>query len=78
MIQSKEDYLFYKEADRIALSVKKPVGSRVKILLFYLKQLLFPDEIWHFEKTMRHLEYVTNCKSGMLPSIQLFFFENEI
>ena len=74
MIQNKADYLFYLEADRIALSVKKPNGGG-KLLIFNLKQILFPDEIWHFEKTMRRLEYITNCKKGLLKKIQLFFLK---
>ena len=74
MIQNKKDYLFYLDADRIALSVNKPVGGG-KLLKFNLKQLLFPNEIWRFERTMRRLEYVTNCKKGLLKKIQLLFLK---
>lgn len=38
MIQSKKDYLFYLDADRIALSVNKPMGGG-KLLIFNLTDL---------------------------------------
>ena len=56
MIESKRDYLYYLEADRIAL--KKD----------YDKPNLFYDETWKFQRLLRKVEYIKNCKKG-------FFFK---
>ncbi|MBX9850856.1 MAG: serine acetyltransferase [Cytophagaceae bacterium] len=55
MIKDKKDYLFYLEADCIALGRKKK-GARL------LYRIFFPDEIWNFQKVLRRLEYTINCK----------------
>ncbi len=54
MIESKEEYEFYLEADRIALGCKKN-----------LEDILFND-IWRFEKSLRKLEYYLNCKKSII------------
>lgn len=51
MIKSKDDYLYYLEADRIALVRQE----------WNWKSALF-DDIWKFERLLRKLEYYTNCK----------------
>lgn len=51
MIQSKEDYLRYLEADRVALGRGKRTW----------KSALF-DDIWSFERLLRKFEYYRNCK----------------
>lgn len=51
MIQSKEDYHYYLEADRIALGRKK----------WNWKSALF-DDVWKFERLLRKLEYYANCR----------------
>ncbi len=51
MIQSYKDYLLYLEADRIALGRKK----------FTWKSLFF-DSIWKWERMLRKIEYLANCK----------------
>ncbi len=56
MITSKEDYLFYLEADRIALGIGRNPGT-------YLFHLLF-HEIWRFERLLRKVEYYRNCKTS--------------
>lgn len=57
MIQSKKDYKYYLECDRIALGKTRkhplPVG----------------DEIWIFERLMRKAEYYKNCKKSPLGKI---------
>jgi serine O-acetyltransferase len=57
MIQSKKDYLFYLEADRIALERKTQ------------KPRILGDDIWKFERLLRKLEYYKNCKRGLLAQI---------
>lgn len=54
MITSKSDYAQYLEADRVALK-RKPSW----------KGLLF-DEIWQYQRLMRKLEYLTNCKRNKI------------
>jgi serine O-acetyltransferase len=57
MINSKEDYLYYLEADRIALG--KPKYSLKVLLDEYLKL----DLIWSFQRLLRKSEYFKNVKS---------------
>lgn len=57
MIKSKKDYLDYLESDRISL-------SRPKTFKAY-----FFDDIWRFQRTMRRLEYLTNCTGRKLCRI---------
>lgn len=54
MIQSYQDYQNYLKADRRALNREKG-----------LKSFLF-DDIWKFQKLMRTLEYLTNCRKNKL------------
>ena len=58
MISTKEDYLYYLEQDRIALGVSGH-GFRNR-----LRNALFPNPIWRFQRIMRKLEYLTNVKGG--------------
>ena len=51
MIKSKDDYKYYLEADRIALSRK---GKKPKYFDY--------DHIWMFERLLRKVEYYQNCK----------------
>lgn len=57
MIKNKQDYKYYLEADRIAL------GRRSAISL--LSRLIYPDKIHIFQKRLRKMEYLTNCKPGL-------------
>jgi serine O-acetyltransferase len=50
MIQSKNDYHFYLEADRLALDITR---QRPRII---------GDDIWKFERLLRKFEYFINCK----------------
>jgi len=54
MILNRTDLKFYLEEDRKALSLPKPS------LLGRIKEFLFPNEIWKFEKRLRYLEYYIN------------------
>jgi serine O-acetyltransferase len=62
MIQSKEDYLFYLEADRIALL--KENRRRPKFV---------GDEVWKYQRALRKCEYIKNCKKGLLRKILWVF-----
>ena len=54
MINSREDYLNYLEMDRVALKRERTI-----------KNLLF-DNVWKFQRALRRLEYLTNCKKNWL------------
>jgi len=54
MIKSRKDYLAYLEDDRISLNRSKTI-----------KEFMF-DDIWRFQRLMRKLEYLTNCKKNRL------------
>ena len=62
MITCKEDYIYYLEADRIALS--KP---RIASLSFSekLNIFFFKDYIWEFQKELRMLEFLKNKQKSM-------------
>jgi len=51
MITSYEDYVFYLEADRIALNRKTK------------KPRIIGDEIWKYQRLLRKVEYYSNCKN---------------
>ena len=52
MIESRKDYRFYLERDRLALAQQRR------------KPRLFSDEVWKFERLLRKLEYYTNCRKS--------------
>jgi len=62
MIKSREDYLYYLEADRKALGRKK----------WNWKYVLF-DDVWAFERLLRKLEYYTNCKRKTMISKIIYY-----
>lgn len=61
MIRSREDYLFYLEADKISLNQKKR-HPRPWI-----------DEIWIYQRSLRKCEYWNNCKKDISVFHQLYF-----
>jgi serine O-acetyltransferase len=60
MIRNKTDYLKYIEADRIALG-RKNFNFKLK-----LKNLIYPDYIWNFQRILRKTEYYKNTKENNL------------
>ena len=63
MIQSKHDYDFYLESDKVALNIPETSWSTERYI----------DEkytIWNFEKLLRKLEYYMNCKPLQKSYIQ--------
>lgn len=57
MISCREDYLEYLRLDRLALGYPERLSFKEK-----LKQLLWPDKTYQFQRTLRRLEYFKNCK----------------
>lgn len=68
MIQSKQDYLYYLKADRIALGISDEQKPFQK-----LKRFFFPDYVWEFQKSLRKLEYLANSPSGLVRRFRKFF-----
>lgn len=64
MIQSKQDYEYYIERDRMCNNVPESNSLVSKI-----KQTLFPSYEWQFIKALRRLEYCENVKKR-----QFFFW----
>ena len=54
MIKSYKEYINYLEADRISLNRSKTLKA------------FFFDDVWKFQRLMRRLEYLTNCKKNCL------------
>lgn len=52
MIGSYNEYIEYLEADRISLGREKSL------------RMFFFDDVWRFQRLMRRLEYLTNCKGN--------------
>lgn len=72
MIRSKEDYLYYLDADRIALGIQKVSGFSLKRIIL---NLFLPEHRWEYQKLMRKIEYRTNCKNGFFNRIILFILQ---
>jgi serine O-acetyltransferase len=68
MIQSKEDYLFYVEADRIARGITTNNG-KLPWEWFYRFARVETQETWDFQRLLRKLEYNINCKSSGLGNL---------
>lgn len=62
MISSKREYLEYLQADKKANHIGKDFRSRILIT-------------WKYIKCLRKLEYVLNCKKGMLSQIELYYLK---
>jgi serine O-acetyltransferase len=63
MIQSKEDYLFYLESDRLSSDIKEKHPPLIGM------------EIWKFQRLLRKIEYYKNCKKGVFFKIYLYFLK---
>jgi serine O-acetyltransferase len=57
-IQSKQDYLFYLDADGIALKIPDDTKGRLRARIF--------NQIWKYERILRRAEYFTNCHKGTI------------
>lgn len=69
MISSKTDYNRYINQDKKALGIK-PTGLGGKII-----SIFSPNLIWKFQKTMRKLEYYTNCKNKGASKFYIFYLK---
>jgi serine O-acetyltransferase len=67
MIRSKQDYIFYLEADRLALGRKNKHNIRELLI----KSIIFPDYVWNYQKLLRKAEYLNNCGRDIFDRIHL-------
>lgn len=67
MIGSKADYLYYLEADRIALGEKRKKPHFISIYE--------SDVIWKFQRLLRKAEYLHNCHSKGINKIYYKFIQ---
>lgn len=63
MIQSKEDYLYYLECDKVAL---RKTGRKPRFI---------HDAIWSFERLLRKCEYYSNCRKDILGRMYLKYLK---
>ena len=61
MIKSKQDYKDYIIADRHALNIPEKVS--------WIKEFVAPNYIWLFQKRLRKLEYLKNCRKDFYGTI---------
>lgn len=66
MIKSRQDYIEYLEADRVSL------GREWSVMSYFF------DDIWRFQRLLRRLEYLVNCrKNRVYRSVIAFFYRRE-
>lgn len=65
MIQSKEDYIAYQEADRIALNVRNNFIDR------------FFNDVWQFQRLLRKYEFYLNCKKSIVYVPYLLYLRHK-
>jgi serine O-acetyltransferase len=63
VIQSKTEYLYYLEADRLALGIDNRWPA------------VFTHKIWKFERLLRKLEYFMNCRNSLFWKPYIYFLE---
>lgn len=68
MIRSKEDFLIFLEADRIAL------GRNKTVFLDKLIRLISPDYIWDFQRLLRKTEYYKNVKKNGVVNKLIYLY----
>lgn len=74
MIESKADYNYYLEADRIALR-RYPAGSRpwlnglVSVPGVKHPRMFVDAEIWRFQRLLRKVEFLANCGNSPFSKI---------
>lgn len=68
MISSYKEYLLYIEKDRYS-----KFGTNKWTISHRIKNWFLPDQVWKFQKKLRKLEYLHNCKTGVLFRIYRYF-----
>ena len=63
MIKNKRDYKEYLHKDKTSLGIHES----------FLRRVLFPDRVCLFERQLRRLEYLNNCKHGLFWKIVMLY-----
>ena len=61
MIESKEDYIFYLEADRVVLGIDRQWPR------------FLGDEIWKFQRSLRKVEFLENCEKNFMNRVSCLY-----
>lgn len=64
MIRNRKDLKEYLQEDRISLGI--PKKKRIR-------DILFPNPIYEFQRTLRYLEYYTNCNSFLCKILWSYY-----
>lgn len=63
MIKNKRDYKDYLYKDKMSLGIHES----------FLRRVFFPDRVCLFERQLRRLEYLNNCKHGLFWKIVMLY-----
>jgi serine O-acetyltransferase len=69
MIKSKSDYKHYLNSDSIALG-KTAYGFSQR-----MREMLYPDPVWKFQRLMRKVEYYNNVKRGVFFKLYTLYLK---
>ena len=69
MITSKKDLQFYIESDRIAKGISEK-GFKKKI-----RNIIYPQPIWQFQKLLRKTEYYSNINKNIFQKVFSYYLE---
>jgi serine O-acetyltransferase len=67
MIQNKEDYKFYLEADRLALGINNALSRCLRNYII--------EDVWKFERLLRKFEYYRNCRTSLIGKAYSYYLE---
>ena len=65
MINNKRDYKEYLHKDKMSLGIHES----------FLRKVFFPDRVCLFERQLRRLEYLNNCKHGLFWTIVMLYMK---
>jgi serine O-acetyltransferase len=72
MIRSKKDYKYYLEADRLSCGIPASSPFTRKI-----KDFLYPNHVFQFQKNLRKFEYYKNCKKGIFAKVYTIYINQK-
>lgn len=72
MINSRNDYKFFLEADKIALRVTRPLTFKDRLYYHFF------NDVWKFEKLLRKTEYYQNCSKSLVSKSNFFFLKYKL
>ena len=68
MIKNKQDFRYYVDCDRIARGFPKPT------LRHKIKDFIYTDPTWKFQKLLRKVEYFHNKKKTLFNGLGTFYW----